>query len=102
MSTCSAWFILRRCTDQSPARVKREGQGLNIKPPSNSVRPSLPVCLTMSGASRPGDGTLDAVIADWDFNPQTARSISLDARYMLWQMTVVDKADRLLKEMGAL
>jgi hypothetical protein len=56
----------------------------------------------MSGASRPGDGTLDAVIADWDFNPQTARSISLDARYMLWQMTVVDKADRLLKEMGAL
>ncbi|UXH76990.1 S46 family peptidase [Roseateles amylovorans] len=48
------------------------------------------------------DGTLDAVISDWDFNPKTTRSICLDARYMLWQMTVVDKADRLLKEMGAL
>ncbi|MGS0755992.1 S46 family peptidase [Roseateles sp. GG27B] len=48
------------------------------------------------------DGTLDAVIADWDFNPKTTRSICLDARYMLWQMTVVDKAERLLKEMGAL
>ncbi len=47
------------------------------------------------------DGTLDAVISDWDFNPATTRSICLDARYMLWQMTVVDKADRLLKEMGA-
>ena len=46
------------------------------------------------------DGTLDAVIADWDFNPKTTRSIVLDARYMLWQMTVVDKADRLLREMG--
>lgn len=48
------------------------------------------------------DGTLDAVIADWDFNPKTTRSICLDARYMQWQMKVVDKADRLLKEMGAI
>lgn len=46
------------------------------------------------------DGTLDAVIADWDFNPKTTRSIVLDARYMLWQMSVVDKAERLLREMG--
>nr|WP_271008846.1 S46 family peptidase [Paucibacter sp. B51] len=48
------------------------------------------------------DGTLDAVISDWDFNPKTTRSICLDARYMLWQMKVVDKAERLLKEMKAL
>ena len=48
------------------------------------------------------DGTLDAVIADWDFNPRTVRSICLDARYMQWQMKYVDKADRLLKEMNAL
>jgi hypothetical protein len=48
------------------------------------------------------DGTLDAVISDWDFNPKTTRSICLDARYMLWQMKVVDKAERLLKEMNAL
>ena len=46
------------------------------------------------------DGTLDAVISDWDFNPRTVRSIVLDARYMLWQMSVVDKADRVLDEMG--
>ncbi|MCZ8073753.1 MAG: S46 family peptidase [Paucibacter sp.] len=48
------------------------------------------------------DGTLDAVISDWDFNAKTTRSICLDARYMLWQMNVVDKAERLLKEMNAL
>lgn len=48
------------------------------------------------------DGTLDAVIADVDFNPKKVRSIVLDARYMQWQMKVVDKADRLLKEMGVL
>lgn len=46
------------------------------------------------------DGTLDAVISDWDFNPKTVRSICLDARYMLWQMSVVDKATRVLREMG--
>ena len=48
------------------------------------------------------DGTLDAVIADVDFNPAKVRSIVVDARYMQWQMKVVDHADRLLKEMGAL
>ncbi len=46
------------------------------------------------------DGTLDAVIADWSFDPKTVRSICLDARYMLWQMSVVDKASRVLDEMG--
>jgi hypothetical protein len=46
------------------------------------------------------DGTLDAVISDWDFNPAKVRSICLDARYMLWNMSKVDKAQRLLLEMG--
>lgn len=46
------------------------------------------------------DGTLDAVIADWSFDPKMVRSISLDARYMLWQMSTVDKTTRLLDEMG--
>jgi hypothetical protein len=46
------------------------------------------------------DGTLDSVISDWSFNPATTRTIAVDARYMLWQMQVVDRADRLLKEMG--
>ena len=45
------------------------------------------------------DGTLDAVIADWDFNPKMVRSICLDSRYMLWQMSTVDKTTRLLDEM---
>jgi hypothetical protein len=46
------------------------------------------------------DGTLDSVISDWNFNPETTRTIAVDTRYMLWQMQVVDHADRLLKEMG--
>ena len=46
------------------------------------------------------DGTLDAVISDWDFNPKMVRSICLDARYMLWQMSTVDKTTRLLEEMS--
>ncbi|MFG6448360.1 S46 family peptidase [Roseateles sp. BYS180W] len=46
------------------------------------------------------DGTLDTVISDWDFDDKRNRSICLDARYMLWQMKVVDKAQRLLQEMG--
>ena len=46
------------------------------------------------------DGTLDAVISDWDFNPKMVRSICLDSRYMLWQMSTVDKTTRLLSEMG--
>ncbi|MEL4178692.1 S46 family peptidase [Roseateles sp. PN1] len=46
------------------------------------------------------DGTLDSVIDSWDFDAKKSRSICLDARYMLWQMKVVDKAQRLLGEMG--
>jgi hypothetical protein len=46
------------------------------------------------------DGTLDAVISDWDFNPKMVRSICVDSRYMLWQMSTVDKTTRLLEEMG--
>jgi len=46
------------------------------------------------------DGTLDAVISDWSFDPKMVRSICLDARYMLWQMSTVDKTTRLLDEMG--
>jgi len=46
------------------------------------------------------DGTLDAVISDWTFDDAITRTICVDARYMLWQMKVVDKADRLLQEMG--
>lgn len=47
------------------------------------------------------DGTLDSIISDWDYNKANTRSIQVDWRYMLWQMKHVDKADRLIKEMGA-
>jgi hypothetical protein len=47
------------------------------------------------------DGTLDSIIADWDYNKASSRSIQVDLRFMLWQMKHVDKADNLLKEMGA-
>jgi Peptidase S46 len=46
------------------------------------------------------DGTFDTIISDWDFNATKTRSINLDARYMLWQMKYIDKADNLLKEMN--
>ena len=47
------------------------------------------------------DGTLDSIISDWDFNKANTRSIQVDVRYMLWNMKHVDRADHLIKEMGA-
>ncbi|UGQ46007.1 S46 family peptidase [Massilia endophytica] len=47
------------------------------------------------------DGTLDSIISDWDFNKAKTRDIQVDLRYILWNMKYVDKADNLLKEMGA-
>ncbi|MDO9193915.1 MAG: S46 family peptidase, partial [Undibacterium sp.] len=47
------------------------------------------------------DGTLDSIISDWDFSKTNTRTIAVDLRYMLWEMKYVDKANNLLKEMGA-
>jgi hypothetical protein len=47
------------------------------------------------------DGTLDSIISDWDFNKANTRDIQVDLRYILWNMKHVDRADNLLKEMGA-
>ena len=47
------------------------------------------------------DGTLDAVISNWNFKPRTTRCIHMDLRYMLWQMKVVDKAEACLTELGS-
>lgn len=47
------------------------------------------------------DGTLDSIISDWDFNKAKTRTIVVDLRYMLWEMKYVDKANKLLKEIGA-
>ncbi len=45
------------------------------------------------------DGTLEGVVADWQYDDATNRSIHVDARYMRWVMETVDHADRLLAEM---
>jgi hypothetical protein len=46
------------------------------------------------------DGTIDGVASDVVFNGETTRTISVDARYMLWMMDAIDHADHLLLEMG--
>lgn len=46
------------------------------------------------------DGTLEGVVSDWSYNASINRTIHVDSRYMLWTMQKVDKADRLLREMG--
>jgi len=48
------------------------------------------------------DGVWESIISDWDFLPETTRSIHTDIRYVLWVMTEVDHADHLLREMGVL
>ena len=45
------------------------------------------------------DGTLDSIISDWDYNIKNSRSIQVDLRYILWEMTNVDHADNLLAEL---
>jgi len=45
------------------------------------------------------DGVIEGIIANWDYDPATNRSIHVDSRYMLWQMEQVDGASNLLKEM---
>jgi hypothetical protein len=46
------------------------------------------------------DGTLDSIISDWDYSQANTRAISVDLRYILWNMKHVDHADNLLREMG--
>jgi hypothetical protein len=46
------------------------------------------------------DGTYESVASDYLFDPVKTRSIHVDSRYMLWNMSEVDGAQRLLKEMG--
>ncbi len=46
------------------------------------------------------DGTYESVASNFLFDQVKTRSIHVDSRYMLWNMTEVDGAGRLLKEMG--
>jgi hypothetical protein len=46
------------------------------------------------------DGTIEGVASDVVFDGETTRSITVDARYMLWVMDAIDHADHVLTEMG--
>ena len=46
------------------------------------------------------DGNLEGVASDVVFNPSVTRTISVDARYMIWTLDLLDGGDHLLKEMG--
>ena len=45
------------------------------------------------------DGTYESVSSDYLFDEVKTRSIHVDTRYMLWNMSAVDGADHLIKEM---
>jgi hypothetical protein len=46
------------------------------------------------------DGTLAGVASDVVFDPASTRTITVDARYMIWTMDLIDGADHLIREMG--
>jgi len=46
------------------------------------------------------DGTYESVASNFLFDPVSTRSIHVDTRYMLWNMTEVDGAANLLREMS--
>jgi Peptidase S46 len=46
------------------------------------------------------DGNIEGVASDVVFNPQTTRTIIVDARYMLWYMDAIDQADNVVTELG--
>lgn len=46
------------------------------------------------------DGNWESISDSWLFRPETARSIMVDVRYMLWVMDKVDHNERLLKELA--
>ncbi len=46
------------------------------------------------------DGTYDTVASDILYDPVRTRSIHVDSRYLLWVLTEVDGATRLLEELG--
>jgi hypothetical protein len=46
------------------------------------------------------DGNIEGVASDVVFNPATTRTITVDARYMIWTLDLLDGGDHLIKEMG--
>jgi hypothetical protein len=46
------------------------------------------------------DGNIEGVASDVVFNPATTRTISVDIRYLIWTLDLLDGGDRLIEEMG--
>jgi hypothetical protein len=46
------------------------------------------------------DGTYDSVVADIVYDPVRTRSIHVDSRYVLWVLTDVDGATRIVEELA--
>jgi hypothetical protein len=46
------------------------------------------------------DNTRDGAASDVAFAPATARTISVDIRYLLWSLDLLEGGDRLIEEMG--
>jgi hypothetical protein len=46
------------------------------------------------------DGSLEGLASDVVFSPATTRTISVDVRYLLWTLDLLDGGDHLLQEMG--
>ena len=46
------------------------------------------------------DGTIEGVASDVMFDGATTRTISVDARYMLWMLDAIDGGDHIVKELG--
>ena len=51
-------------------------------------------------AERPGDVCLVIGTGDFGFNPALSRNISVDVRYLLWNLERVERAEELLQELG--
>jgi hypothetical protein len=47
------------------------------------------------------DRVWENVAGDFGFNPAVSRNVSVDIRYLLWLLRDVERADRLLQELGA-
>jgi len=47
------------------------------------------------------DRVWENVAGDFGFNPAVSRNISVDIRYLLWMLRDVERADGLLRELGA-
>jgi hypothetical protein len=46
------------------------------------------------------DGTRGGVVSDVVFDPATTRTISVDIRYLIWMLDLLDGGERLIEEMG--